>query len=122
MGCEISLRGNELTLDGPSTEVERGEAVVGELLVLLRSGQDIDSSTLEPFGQHLQAFVEKASRDFEIDISEIRYVSSSFIGYLARALVDARARGCGVSIRANDRVAKLLTVAGIDKLAPIVPS
>jgi len=47
LGCEISLRGNRLTLDGPATEVARGEALVDELLTLLRSGQDLDSSTLE---------------------------------------------------------------------------
>jgi len=47
LGCDISLRGNQLTLDGPSAEVERGEAMVDELVALLRSGQDLDSSTLE---------------------------------------------------------------------------
>jgi len=87
---------------------------------LLRITGDLDSSTLEPFGEHLQSFVAKATQDFEIDITDIRYVSSSFIGYLARALVDAKAKGCGVSICANSRVAKLLKVAGIDKLASIV--
>ncbi len=45
--CDISLRGNRLTLDGPPAEVERGEALVDELLALLRSGQSLDSSTIE---------------------------------------------------------------------------
>ena len=85
----------------------------------LRITGELDRSTLEPFGEHLKAFVEKTSRDFEIDLSEIRYVSSSFIGYLARALVDAKAKGCSVTIRTNDRLARLLRVAGIEKLAPI---
>jgi phosphate starvation-inducible PhoH-like protein len=47
LDCDISLRGNQLTLDGPAAEVERGEALVDELLALLRSGQDLDGSTLE---------------------------------------------------------------------------
>jgi phosphate starvation-inducible PhoH-like protein len=47
LGCDISLRGNQLTLDGPTAEVERGEALVDELLALLRSGQSLDDSTLE---------------------------------------------------------------------------
>ena len=87
---------------------------------LLRITGELDSSTLEPFGERLQSFVAKTGHDFEIDISEIQYVSSSFIGYLARALVDAKAKGCGVSIRTNTRVGRLLKVAGIDKLAPII--
>jgi phosphate starvation-inducible PhoH-like protein len=47
LGCDISLRGNQLTLDGTAAEVARGEALVDELLALLRSGQDLDGSTLE---------------------------------------------------------------------------
>jgi phosphate starvation-inducible PhoH-like protein len=47
LGCDISLRGNQLTLDGTSAEVERGEALVGELLALLGAGQGLDSSTLK---------------------------------------------------------------------------
>ncbi len=46
LSCGISLRGNQLTLDGTSAEVEQGEALVEELLALLRSGQNLDDSTL----------------------------------------------------------------------------
>jgi len=46
LGCEIGLRGNVLTLDGTSAEVQKGEALVGELLNLLSSGQALDDSTL----------------------------------------------------------------------------
>ena len=35
--CDISLRGNELVLEGTPREVEHGEALVDELLVLLKS-------------------------------------------------------------------------------------
>jgi phosphate starvation-inducible PhoH-like protein len=47
LSCDISLRGNQLTLDGTSAEVERGEALVLELLALLGSGQGLDDSTLK---------------------------------------------------------------------------
>lgn len=85
----------------------------------LRVKGELDGSSLESFGEHLKAFVQKASGDLQIDLSDIRYVSSSFIGYLARALVDAKAKGCKVTICANERVVRLLKVAGIDRLAPI---
>ncbi len=45
--CDISLRGNRLTLEGEAAEVERGELLVEELLALLRSGEGLDRSTLE---------------------------------------------------------------------------
>ena len=47
LDCDISLRGNQLTLEGTAAEVERGEALVDELLALLRSGQSLDRATLE---------------------------------------------------------------------------
>ena len=86
----------------------------------LRIKGELDNSALEPFGEHLESFVAKATGDLEIDMYDIRYVTSSFIGYLARALVDAKAKGCSMRIRTNERVARLLKVAGIDRLAPLV--
>jgi phosphate starvation-inducible PhoH-like protein len=47
LDSEISLRGNQLTLEGSDAEVERGEAMIGELVTLLRSGQSLDRATLE---------------------------------------------------------------------------
>ena len=43
----MSLRGNQLTLEGSKDEVERGKALVDELVSLLQSGQGLDRSTLE---------------------------------------------------------------------------
>ncbi len=85
----------------------------------LRITGELHSSMLETFGERLEAFVENGSGDLEIDLTDIRYVSSSFIGYLARTLIDANAKGCSVRIVANDRLARLLKIAGIQRLAPI---
>ena len=40
LDCDISLRGNQLTLEGSAAEVERGEALVDELLALLQIGPE----------------------------------------------------------------------------------
>ena len=45
--CDISLRGNQLTLEGSSAEVERVADLVDELLSLVESGQTLDEATLE---------------------------------------------------------------------------
>ncbi|MCZ7663274.1 MAG: PhoH family protein [Thermoleophilia bacterium] len=47
LDCDISLRGNRLTLQGPKTEVERVGELIGELLNLVRSGHSLDKATLE---------------------------------------------------------------------------
>jgi phosphate starvation-inducible PhoH-like protein len=64
--CDISLRGNQLTLDGPVAEVERGVALVDELLALLQSGQDLDLSTLR-----LAASLSSGRRDWARDLGDI---------------------------------------------------
>jgi phosphate starvation-inducible protein PhoH and related proteins len=64
--CDISLRGNLLTLDGSAVEVERGEALVDELLALLRSGQSLDNSTLE-----LAASLSNGRSDWARDLGGI---------------------------------------------------
>ena len=64
--CDISLRGNELVLEGTPREVEHGEALVEELLALLKSGQDLDRATLE-----LAASLNTGRRDWARDLEGI---------------------------------------------------
>jgi len=66
LDCDIGLRGNQLTLEGTAGEVERGEALVDELLALLRSGQSLDRATLE-----LAASLSAVQEDWAGDLSKI---------------------------------------------------
>jgi phosphate starvation-inducible PhoH-like protein len=66
LACDISLRGNQLTLEGDASEVDRGEALVGELLGLLGSGQSLDRATLE-----LAASLSGAPGDWAKDLNKI---------------------------------------------------
>ena len=47
LDCEVFLRGNVLTLDGDSDEVEAGAEVVREISDLVRQGHDIAPGTIE---------------------------------------------------------------------------
>ncbi len=64
--CDIYLRGNQLFLEGAVDEVERGEALVDELVSLLKSGQSLDDSTLE-----LAASLSAGQRDWVQDLDDI---------------------------------------------------
>lgn len=64
--CDITLRGNQLTLDGEAAEVERGEALVGELVALLGAGQTLDRSTLE-----LAASLSAGRKDWVRDLGNV---------------------------------------------------
>jgi len=66
LDCDIRLRGNRLTLGGTAAEVERGQALVDELLALLKAGQTLDDSTLE-----LAATLSSGKRDYGRQLGEI---------------------------------------------------
>ena len=66
LSCDITLRGNRLMLDGPECDVERGEALVEELLALIHAGQDIDQATLQ-----LAATLSAGRRDWARDLEGI---------------------------------------------------
>ncbi len=66
LDCDISLRGNQLTLEGSAADVERAEALVHELLALLGSGQDLDRATLE-----LAASLSASQGDWAGDLNNI---------------------------------------------------
>ena len=47
LGCEVYLRGNVLTLDGPDQDVALGRTVVRELTDLVRQGHELAPGTIE---------------------------------------------------------------------------
>jgi phosphate starvation-inducible protein PhoH and related proteins len=47
LGCDLFLRGNVLTLDGPDAEVTDAQAVVEELVGLVERGHDLGPATVE---------------------------------------------------------------------------
>ena len=47
LGCDIGIRGNVISLEGEGAEVERGKAVIGELVELIDAGHVVDAETVE---------------------------------------------------------------------------
>jgi phosphate starvation-inducible PhoH-like protein len=47
LDCDLSLRGNELTLEGEEGDVRRTAQMVEELLALIEEGRHLDQSTVE---------------------------------------------------------------------------
>ncbi|MEA2418732.1 MAG: phosphate starvation-inducible protein PhoH, partial [Thermoleophilaceae bacterium] len=47
LDCQVYLRGNVLTLDGPDDAVEMGRTVIRELTDLVRAGHEIAPGTIE---------------------------------------------------------------------------
>jgi len=47
LDCDLHLRGNVLTLDGDSGDVEQGATIVDELVELIEQGHDVAPGTIE---------------------------------------------------------------------------
>jgi phosphate starvation-inducible PhoH-like protein len=60
-GCELYLRGNILTLDGPDAEVSDAQAVVEELVGLVERGHELAPGTVESVSGAVAADEEPAA-------------------------------------------------------------
>ena len=56
---------------------------------------------------------------YVIDLSEVRYVSSGYVGPIAQALVEARRKGRPVTILARQKIVHLMRLSGLEKLAEV---
>ncbi len=58
--CDVFLRGNVITLDGPDESVEQGQDLVEELVGLIERGHDLEPGTVDAVGGATAAGVEPA--------------------------------------------------------------
>jgi anti-anti-sigma factor len=89
---------------------------------------DVEESTLRASGvlgledegrfeEALRRLEECPAGELVIDLSDVDFVSSSYVRHMARVMVDAARAGRKVVVRARARVARLLRLAGLEKLA-----
>ncbi|MHB8922421.1 MAG: PhoH family protein, partial [Thermoleophilia bacterium] len=50
LGCDVGVRGNVISLSGDAADVERGQAIIGELVELIEAGHLVDSETVASVG------------------------------------------------------------------------
>jgi phosphate starvation-inducible PhoH-like protein len=60
LDCEVFLRGNVITLDGPDESVSQGQDLVEELVGLIERGHDLEPGTVDAVGSATEAGVEPA--------------------------------------------------------------
>lgn len=94
----------------PSFEVEGGA---------LRVRGELGVEDEKAFEQSLGALLASNSPELIIDMSGVSYASSGYVRHIAMAIVEARQKGRSISIRASRRIARLLQIGGVDKLAPL---
>ncbi len=58
LDCDVYLRGNVITLDGPDDSVSAGQGMVEELVGLVERGHDLDPGTVDAVGGATEAGIE----------------------------------------------------------------
>ncbi len=85
--------------------------------LLVRGDLGIDEE--ETFSEAARELVATEQEELLIDISDVRYISSIFVRDIALAMLNADEQGRSLSVRANDRVAHILSLGGVDSLGKV---
>jgi anti-anti-sigma factor len=81
---------------------------------------ELGSGSEDAFRQALEELLAAGGDErYVIDLSEVRYVSSGYVGPIAQALVEARRKGRPVTVIARRKAAHLMRLSGLDKLAEV---
>lgn len=97
--------------------MEPGVAVVA-LSGRLTFGRDA-----EQFEAAVRKLVDGGDRKFVLDASALEYIDSAGIGALVSALTNVKKAGGDLRLAgANERIQRLFTMTGVDKLLSVYPT
>lgn len=78
-----------------------------------------DDEKEEAFAKASQGLMETEHETLVIDLTAVRYMGSSYVRHIAPVMVWAKQHGRSVTVRATKRVARLLSIAGLDRLGDV---
>ncbi len=73
----------------------------------------------EEFQGKLKELLAIDTEEYVIDLSDVSYMSSGYVGPIALLMVDARRKGRPVTVLAREKAASLLHLGGLDRLAEV---
>lgn len=92
------------------------EITDGILKVLKQLDDDYDVS----FDRACSELVSGVWRDVVIDLSKVRFVTSTYIGLMAAAYFQAKTHGKNMSIIAQGQVLNVLRMSGFEAFMPLI--
>lgn len=80
-------------------------------------GELIEKSQGEPLVQEIKALLEKGSRKFVLDFSNLRYMNSSGLGILVTILTKVRNNGGELAVtNLNKKIKELLVITKLNQM------
>ena len=71
------------------------------------------------FEQALEKLTGSEHADIILDLSDVHYISSSYVRYVAAAAVDMKRAGRTLTVRGSREVRRLMQLGGIDRLCTV---
>ncbi len=73
----------------------------------------------EAFSSAIQELLDTPNRELVLDLSATAFISSRHIGCIAAAIEKVEEEGRALSILANEKVAFILSITGLDSLCDV---
>ena len=83
--------------------------------VLVITGELSDVLDMQ-FDLYVSSLLEQPDRDVIIDLTGVSYMASQYLGALAAIAMEASKAGKELTVRASDKVAKVIQLAGFDRI------
>jgi anti-anti-sigma factor len=88
---------------------------------VLRVAGSIGYDLNEEFRDRCEELLSSEGSELTLDLSGVEYLSSTQIGVIADVLARAKRAEKSATLRAAPKVARILKLAGLDRLGQIVP-
>ena len=80
---------------------------------------DLGTHDEPEFGRALDSLFETGAETMVVDLTGVRYLSSTYVRHVAMLVIKARQKERSVAVRAHERVVRILRMGGLDKIATI---
>lgn len=85
----------------------------------LRVSGELGVDEERAFEQALRTLLATSYAALVVDLSGVKYASSGYVRHIAMAIMEAKRKNRTITLRASRRIARLLQIGGVDRLAPL---
>ncbi|MHC4505018.1 MAG: STAS domain-containing protein [Planctomycetota bacterium] len=80
---------------------------------------DLGTQDEKELARALESLFDTDAEIMVVDLTGVRYLSSSYVRHVAMLAIRARQKERSVVVRAHERVVRILKMGGLDKIATI---
>lgn len=87
---------------------------------VLKVHKQLDDDYDVSFDRACSDLASSGEKDIAIDLSEVRFITSTYIGLMAAAFFQAKAHGKNMTVIAKGQVLNVLRMSGFEAFMPLI--